>query len=220
MLDLLKPVVAEGSAARPGLIQPAIYRVGRTLVDRRDWSGASATLARLVQDFPDGPFHREARFWKAEAEFQGGDAQAADQDFATLIAEPPASNDPKALVPTAKGRRVQCLVQLQRWADAQSLAQAFRTEEPQDLLLPEVEYARGRALQGLARFDEAREAFDHAIEIRKGSELAARAQLMRGETYFHQQQYREALREFYLVVIQYNAPEWQAVAPARSWQGS
>ena len=35
---------------------------------------------------------------------------------------------------------------------------------------------------------------------------------MRGETYFHQQQYKEALREYYRVIIQYNAPEWQAVA--------
>ena len=35
---------------------------------------------------------------------------------------------------------------------------------------------------------------------------------MRGETFFHQEQYREALRDFYRVVIQYNAPQWQAAA--------
>lgn len=35
---------------------------------------------------------------------------------------------------------------------------------------------------------------------------------MKGETYFHQQQYRDALREYYRVIIQYNAPEWQSTA--------
>ena len=50
------------------------------------------------------------------------------------------------------------------------------------------------------------------IEARKGGELAARAQLMRGETFFHQKAYREALREFLKVDILYDAPKWQALA--------
>ena len=35
---------------------------------------------------------------------------------------------------------------------------------------------------------------------------------MKGETYFHQQQYKEALRDYYRVILQYDAPEWQAIA--------
>ena len=35
---------------------------------------------------------------------------------------------------------------------------------------------------------------------------------MRGETYFHQEKYREALREFLKVDILYEAPAWQAAA--------
>ncbi len=210
--ELLGPVVAPGSTARPPLIQSALYRLGRADAERGDWPGALATFARLLADVPDGPFRRRGRFWKAEAASRSGDPKAAEADFAALIAEAPAPADPKGLVATAKGRRVQCLVQLGRWADALAAADSFKADEPSDPLGPEVEYARGRALQGLARFDEARSAFDRAIEGRKGTELAARSQLMRGETYFHQERYQEALREFYRVVIQYNAPEWQAVA--------
>ncbi len=216
VLDLLKPVAAEGSAAKPALIQSALYRLGRAQAEKRDRPGASASFARLVADYPDGPFRREGRFWKAEVAFQAGDAKAAEANYAALAAGAPAVSDPKGLVATARGRRAQCLVQLGRWADALAAADAFKADhpadQPADPLGPEVDYARGRALQGLARFEEAREAFDRAIEARKGSELAARAQLMRGETFFHQEQYRDALREFYRVVIQYNAPEWQAVA--------
>jgi len=213
-IELLGPVVAAGGSAdvKPALVQSGLYRLGRAQAGKRDWPAASATFARLVADYPDGPSRREGRFWKAEVAFKGGDAKAAEADFATLAAEAPAESDPKGLVATARGRRVQCLVQLARWADALAAAEAFKADLPADPLAPEVDYCRGRALQGMARFDEAREAFDRAIEARKGSELAARAQLMRGETFFHEGRHRDALREFYRVVIQYNAPEWQAVA--------
>jgi TolA-binding protein len=35
---------------------------------------------------------------------------------------------------------------------------------------------------------------------------------MRGETYFHQEKYREAIREFLKADILYDAPSWQAAA--------
>ena len=78
-----------------------------------------------------------------------------------------------------------------------------------------MEYARGRALQGLARFDEARAAYQAVIDARKGGDLAARAQLMRGETFFHQKAYHEALREFLKVDILYDAPSGRR---PRSWR--
>ncbi len=214
-LDLLKPLLAPGATAKPALVEPALYRVGRAEVDRRDWPAASKTLDRLLADFPTGPFHREARFWRAEVAFQAGDTKTAEADFTSLVAEPPGESDPKGMVSTARGRLVQALVQQNRWGDALAAADAWAsgaTDPKTDPIGPEVDYARGRAFQGLARFDEARDAFDRAIAARKGTELAARSVLMRGETFFHQEQYREALREFYRVVIQYNAPEWQAAA--------
>ncbi len=91
-------------------------------------------------------------------------------------------------------------------------AETYRADAPNDPMLPEVDYARGRALQGLARFDDARAAYQAVIDARKGSELAAEAQLMRGETYFHQKNYGDAKREFHRVEILYDAPVWQAAA--------
>ena len=214
-IGLLGPVAAAGASAdlKPSLVGSSLYRLGRAQAEKRDWRAAAATFARLLADYPDGPLHREARFWKAEVAFKSDDAKSAEADFAAIAAEPPAESDPKGLVATARGRRVQCLVQLGRWADALAAADAFKSDLPSDPLGPEVDYCRGRALfQGLARFDEARAAFDRAIEARKGTDLAARAQLMRGETFFHEGKLRDALREFYRVALQYNAPDWQAAA--------
>ena len=49
------------------------------------------------------------------------------------------------------------------------------------------------------------------IDARRSGELAARAQWLRGETFFHQKNYHEALREFLKVDILYrDCPSWQA----------
>ncbi len=212
VLDLLKPLVAEGSTARAPLVRSALNLLGRAQSERSDWPAASATFARLIAEDADGTYRREARFWKAEVAFKSGDAKSAEAEFAALAAEAPQESDFKGLAATAGARRVQCLAQLGRWEETIAAADAFRSSDLDAPLAPEVEYARGRACQGLARFDDARTSFDRVIAARRSSELAARAQLMKGETYFHQQQYKDALREYYRVIIQYNAPEWQAIA--------
>ena len=214
-VELLTPLVSPGSETRPELVERALYRIGRVEVDRRDWTAASMMLDRLIQEYPASLFSREVRFWRAEVAFQAGDSPAAATGFTSLINEPAGATDPQGMIGTARGRLVQIAVQQSRWADALTAADAWAASVPDsqaDPIGPEVDYSRGRALQGLAKFDDARAAFDRAIAARPRTELAARAQLMRGETFFHQEQYRDALREFYRVVIQYNAPEWQATA--------
>ena len=212
--SLLAPLIAEGSKAEPALVQSALYRLGRTRVDRKDWPASIRTFDRLATEFPEGTFARESRFWKAEAAFQAGDAQGAETAFAALADEPtPAGKAPEAWLTTAKLRRVQALVMLERWADALASADALKAEVAGDSApVAEIDYARGRSYQGLAKFVEAREAYQAVVDARKGGELAARAQLMRGETYFHQKDYTEALRELLKVDILYRAPKWQATA--------
>jgi len=212
VLGLLKPVAAEGSAARPPLVRSALNLLGRALAEKGDWAGAASTFDRLIADDPEGGSRREARFWRAEVAFKSGDARAAEAEFAALAAEPPAPTDFPGLAATARARRVQSLAQLGRWQDTLAAAEAPQAADPAAPLGPEVDYARGRAFQGLARFDEARGAFDRVLAARKGTDLAARAQFMKGETYFHQGQDRDAFREFYRVILQHNAPEWQAAA--------
>ena len=104
---LLAPVVAEGSKARPMLVQSSLYRLGRTQAEAKDWKAAGSTFARLAGDFPDGPYRREAAFWRSESAFQAGDAKSAESGFAALLAEPAAPGDPEGLVRTAKRRRAQ-----------------------------------------------------------------------------------------------------------------
>ncbi len=107
---------------------------------------------------------------------------------------------------------MQSLLAKKKWAEVVTAAEEFARDAPDEPRISEVDYARGRGLQQLARFDEARAAFKSVIDARKGGDLVARAQLMIGETYYHQKDYHEAIRQFLKVVILYDAPRWQAAA--------
>ena len=210
---LLGPVLAEGSKAEPPAVASALFRLGRSKLDRRRPAEAVALFARLIADHADDAARLNARFWRAEASFQAGDAKAAEVDFAALTAQPSAEGWAR----TAKLRRVQCLVSLERWTDALAAADALKAEAPDLPQVAELDYARGRAFQQQARPDEALAAYQAVLDApSKGVDLAARAQLMRGEVYFHKaaddQGYADALREFLLVDFRYDAPKWQAAA--------
>jgi cellulose synthase operon protein C len=220
-IRLLEPVVAENSKAAATIVQSALFLMGKIQAERKDWPAATKTFARLASEYRDGLYAVEARFWAAETVFQGGEAgaaesKAAEAEFTRFIDE--LRSNPKAAewIKTARLRRIQCQILLQHWDDVLSNVKAFKDEiAADDPRLAEAEFARGRALQGqpLPRFDDARASFDFVIKARPGTELAARAQLMRGETFFHQRDYREALREFLKVDILYKgAPRWQALA--------
>ena len=105
-------------------------------------------------------------------------------------------------------------MELGRWSAVLERADALKADAPDLPQMAEVDFARGRALQSIAppRFDEARAAYDAVIEARKGGELAAEAQFMKGETFYHQKDYDEAVRAFLRVDILYDAPRWQAVS--------
>ena len=102
---------------------------------------------------------------------------------------------------------------MKRWQDALAQAEALKAELPAgDSTIADLDFARGRALLGLARPEDARKAFQAVIDARHGGDLAAQAHLLRGETYFHEDRLREALTEFLKVDLLYDAPRWQAAA--------
>lgn len=212
VIKLLTPLVAEGTKAPPDLVEPALYRLGRTLTERKDWSAAAKSLDRFLNEFPKSRYRREARFLRAEAALWSDDPKSAEEAFAALAAEPAAASDPPGFLAAIRRLRIQSLLAMKRWTDVIEAADAFKKEFADDPLIGEIDYAKGRALQSLAKFDEARAAYQSVIDARRAGDLSARAQLMRGETYFHQKAYRKALPEFLKVDILYDAPQWQAAA--------
>jgi TolA-binding protein len=212
VVKLLTPLVGEGTKASPQLVQSGLYRLGRTQAEQKDWSAAAKTLDRLLGEFPEGSFRREAKLLRAEVALEADDAATADTLLSALASEPADPNDPEGFAPAVRRRRIQSLLASKKWKDVVAAADAFKAEVPNDPLTAEVDYARGRALQQLAHWDEARAAYRAVIDARKGGDLVARAQFMIGETYFYQKDYHEAILHYLKVDILYDAPPWQAAA--------
>ena len=182
-------------------------------MDLRDWAGTATTLDRLLAEFPDSPYRRESRFLRAESALNTGDAAAAEAGFTALLDEPSDAQDPPAFRRVVRLKQIQTWVVRKRWKPVIPAIQSLRSElAAGDPSIPELDYARGQALMGQGRLDEARSAFQSVIDAKPGNELGAQAQLLRGETYFHEDRRHEALREFLQVNILYNAPRWQAAA--------
>jgi len=209
------PSSAEASTADPiqRLLPAVLYRLGRTQVELNDLPAAASTLDRLLAEFVDSPYRREAQYLRAETALRQGDAELAEKQFASLLDASTSTTVSKEFVAAARMKRIQCWVALKRWKDVLDQVQTRKGElAAGDPALAELDYARGQASLGLGRLEEARAAFQAVIDVRKDGELAAQAQLMRGETYFHQDQLHEALRDFLKVDILHNAPRWQAAA--------
>ena len=209
---MLGPVVADGAKADPSLVQAALLRLGKIALARGDATAAASIFDRLIVEFPEGPYEVESQFERAEADLQAGKPQDAEKRFAELAG----TDGPKAArwASSAAVRRVQCLVAMGLWEKVPEAADAAMADPAR--LTPsqvaEVEYARGRALFTIPDFDAALAAYQAAIVAAPGSEVAARAQFMRGETFFHKKSYTDALREFHKTDLSYRAPEWQAAA--------
>ncbi len=216
VVKLLAPLAdppADAPKLPDRLAPDVLFRLGRTQVELGDWSAAAKTLDRLIAEFPDGPRGRETRFLRAEAALRMDRFEPAEKLLAELIAEPAAADDPPRLADLAKERRIQCLLGLNHWRDALEAADALLPTIDDPPARDPIEFARGRALMGLGRLEEARAAFQAVIDARKSGDLAAQAQLMRGEAYFHEEKFLQALREYLQVDVLYpDAPRRRVAA--------
>ena len=164
-------------------------------------------------NFRTQPYRRETLFLHAESALEMGDAAAAESDLTSLLTDPTSVGDAPTFSRAVRLKRIQSWVVLKRWKPLLAAVQSLRAElAPDDPAVAELDYAKGQALMGMGRLDEARSAFQAVLDARPGGELAAQAQLMRGETFFHEDRLHEALREFLRVDILYQAPRWQAAA--------
>lgn len=215
VIELLKPLAVPGAKITPRLLPDVLYRLGRTEVEINDWQAAAPVLDRLIREFPTNPRRAEAQLFRAEAALQLDDAPGALANLSALLTDIDGMNDThsKQFKILVRRRIVQCLLVLKRWDEALSKADSLKAElSKEDPARAELEFARGRALQGLARLDESRDAYQAVIDIRKGGDLAAQARFMRGESFFHQDKLSEARREFLMVDTLHDAPKWRAAA--------
>src|SRR5262249_52437684 len=101
-----------------------------------------------------------------------------------------------------------------QWTSARTMAETIAQDYPQFDRLFEADYVIGRALAAEDKFTESRAAFQRVVQSTSGgkTETAAMAQSKIADTYFQQENYSAALREYLRVDSAYAFPHWQAAA--------
>ena len=134
---------------------------------------ALATLDRLLVEFPESPYRRKARYLRAECALRRGDAAEALSGFSALVSEKPAAADQEGWISTVRLKQVESWIALKRWKEALDGAQALKKSlAAKDPLGVDLDFACGQSLIGLARFDEARAAFERVIGSAGKGDLA------------------------------------------------
>jgi TolA-binding protein len=194
------------------VLQHALYLQGQIAIDAQQWSAAEKPLSRLVREFPQGSLTLAAEFWLAENAYRSGDYVLSSQRFEALA--PRITDHTEAWTGIVPLRRAQILAQRKRWTEARVMAESIASEFPQFAQQYEADFLVGRCLAAEGDYDGARAAYEKVIHSAAGgkTEMAAMAQWMIGESYFSQNDFATALRDYLRVEVVYSYPRWQAAA--------
>jgi len=209
-----KELVTAVLAGKPTAVirENALYLSGQIAVAEAKWDEARRCFETLVTDYPEGPLRLMADYGVAETVFRQGDYEAAGERLERLVRESRGSTERWLAV--VHLRLAQALAHQKKWSDALAVASEIEVKYPGFAEQHEVDYVIGRCLASRADFQAARDAYRKVIRSPGGAktETAANAQLMIAESFFHQEDYETALREYLRLEILYDYPELQAAA--------
>ncbi|MEM9351615.1 MAG: tetratricopeptide repeat protein [Planctomycetota bacterium] len=181
----------------------------RTLAGMGRWREIGATLAGHRTGI-DNETAAELAYWGAEAAYRTGDFDEAAERFRRIEAELSSVADRVRSVVLL--RLGQLAARRQQWTRALEYVEAVEADGFE--LSPELRYLRGRARAGRGEFPAARDAYRRVLSEpqAEGQPIAAMAQWMIGETFFHQRDFERARLELRRVIDEHDQPEWQARA--------
>jgi TolA-binding protein len=211
-VDRLVEQLGQRLPADTDLRAHARFLTAQMALRRQDWVAAATALDQLLRETPTSSLTSTAEFWRAEAAYRQSDCLDAQSRFDALDALPRDSQATwRAAVPL---RRAQLHAQQEQWRDALAIAETIGRDYPGFAQQQEVDYLRGRCLASLGELRAAREAYRDALAAPGAAktETAAMAQWMIGETWFHQGDYTQAIREYLRGQTLYAYPRWQAAS--------
>ena len=212
--DKARQLVAQVLDTEPSetLRENAIYLEGQIASADQRWEEASRAFETLLRDYPQTSLRLMAEYGIAEAAFRQNDYQAAGELLQPLIDQTAQREQPWTAVIRLRLAQVRC--HQKEWDEAYRIASTVADQYPQFDEQYEVDYVIGRCLSSRGEFGPARDAYRRVTQSTQGAktETAAKAQLMIAESYYHQKNYQQALREYLALEILYAYPTWQAAA--------
>ena len=193
----------------------SLWRLMQVAEQQKQWDEMTKVATAHRTRFAEGEHKLDAAFHLALAQVQRQQIEPAFELLKPLAAM---KGDPKTKEMDWFPRVFVLLAEIQwkqkNYADAVATVTDFRAWDSKNRLQYQADEVLGRAYKNQAKFDEARAAFQKAIDDPNGkrTETAAKAQFMIAESFMLQQNYKSALESFLKVDILYEFPEWQAPA--------
>ncbi len=208
--------LATSPQAEAEVKERAMFQFIEILTEQRLWEDLAAETAAFLKTFAESQYRPTVTFRRGEALISTKKYPEAE----TLFTELAKSKDDPAVAKSRWFPRVWVLlaesqVRQKKYDEVVATVAAFRQWDPKSEKLYEADEVLGRCYKNQAKWEESRKAFERALEhpAAKGTETAAKSQLMLAETWWHQKDWKKAQENYLKVYYNYaNFPEWQAPA--------
>ena len=190
----------------------SLYLLGQIALEQQKYDDSRQAFGKLIAEFPDGDSRAKAEFGVAEAYYRQQRYAEAIQQLQPLVQETAGRNEP--WMAAIHLRLAQSLSFKKRWNDAYLVASRIQQQFPGYAAQYEADYVVGWCLANQAEFEGARESYRKVLHnpAAERTETAAKAQCMIAESFYHQKNWQEALREYMKVEILYDFPYWQSIS--------
>ena len=189
-----------------------LFVQGQIAVQENQWSGVAKSMRELASRTDDDKLKSKAEYWLAESLYRQKKYEDALKIYERLAS--PVGMIDKKLEPWLLLRTAQCQGQADDWSSAMSSATKAKKRFPDFESNYEFDFIHGRGLEDAGKLTDAREAYQLVIDSTKGgsTETAAIAQWRIGETYFHQEDYVNAIKSYHKVDSLFSYGHWRSAA--------
>ena len=196
----------------PQVMSRALFLQGQIAAKENNWMSVTISMRDLIEKTNDIELESKARYWLAESLYRQKNYPDGLREFERLM--PVVNQLDSNLEPWVSLRTAQCHGYEGDWIQAVEIATTSKQRFPNFEADYEFDFILGRGLEDEGKLTDSRAAYQKVIDSTNGgsTETAAIAQWRIGETYFHQEEYREAIKSYHKVDSLFSYAHWRSAA--------